>query len=243
MRLVQKMVFLLTCMTTCASYAQNILAHHEQLLVVTTQGWNEKQGTLSLYQRRNGDAPWTPVQTSIPVVVGKNGLAWGIGLHPQQTQVLCKKEGDGKAPAGIFALGKAFGFATASEMKKLQLAYIHLNEHIEAVDDPLSSHYNRIVDRREVSFDWTSSEKMSEVSLYTIGLEVHHNFPNPQAGAGSAIFLHIWRSPTSGTAGCTAMDRKDLDRILCWLDPTKNPVLVQLPIEEYQSLKNSWHLP
>src|SRR6476620_1383799 len=51
---------------------KDILAGHDQLLVVTTQGWAEKTGELVLYERAN-DNSWKTVQTPIPVVLGKNG--------------------------------------------------------------------------------------------------------------------------------------------------------------------------
>ncbi|MBF8262931.1 MAG: hypothetical protein HW387_596 [Parachlamydiales bacterium] len=52
---------------------------------------------------------------------------------------------------------------------------------------------------------------------------------------GSAIFMHIWRDPGFPTAGCTAMQEKDIGDIVSWLDEKKHPVLVQLPMEEYLS--------
>src|SRR5262249_1193859 len=150
---------------------------------------------------------------------------------------------DGKSPAGIFSLGSAFGFAPSSEMRHLKVEYLPLHGSIEAVDDPLSCYYNCIVDAREVIPDWQSSEKMGNEPLYALGLNVHHNFPNPKPNAGSAIFLHIWRGETSGTAGCTAMSLENLKMIISWLDKSKHPVLVQLPIREYNELQNTWSLP
>ncbi len=230
-------------MWACYCYSQDNLGGHHQLLIVTTQGWDEKHGELVLYERESDDSAWMAVQAPIPVVVGKNGLAWGIGLHSMNAEVPYKKEGDGKSPAGIFSLGSAFSFAPGSEMRHLKMEYLPLHEFIEAVDDPLSRYYNCIVDRREVIPDWQSSEKMREEPLYAIGLTVHHNFPNPKANAGSAIFLHIWRSENSGTAGCTAMSLENLNTILSWLDRSKHPLLVQLPIREYSELQNEWDLP
>lgn len=226
MNLFTKCVFFSTWI--CAAFSQDSFAGHRQLLVVTTQGWDEKEGELALYERASDTSAWTPVRVAIPVVVGENGLAWGIGLHPMNGETPCKKEGDGRSPAGIFALGSAFGFASSIETK---IEYFPLHPFIEAVDDPLSSHYNCIVDRREVIPDWQSSEKMSEVPVYEIGLVVNHNFPNPQPYAGSAIFLHIWKDAHSGTAGCTAMSLENLREVLSWLDASKHPLLVQLPID------------
>jgi D-alanyl-D-alanine dipeptidase len=147
----------------------------------------------------------------IPVVVGRNGIATD------------KHEGDGRAPAGIFPIGPAFGFAaTASD---LSLPYLPLLPTTECVDDPTSSRYNTIVDRTKVAaVDWTSSEKMRAVPQYQRGAVVRYNTP-PSRGAGSCIFLHIWSAPSHGTAGCTAMSAANLDLLLRWLDPSLNPRL------------------
>jgi D-alanyl-D-alanine dipeptidase len=176
-------------------------------------------------------------------MLGENGLAWGIGLHPTNVATSCKKEGDRRSPAGIFSLGSAFGFAACSAMSHLRIDYLPLHEFIEAVDDPLSCYYNHIVDTREVLPDWCSSEKMGDEPLYALGINVHHNFPNPKPNAGSAIFLHIWQQETAGTAGCTTMSLETLNMILSWLDRNKHPVLVQLPIREYNELQKAWSLP
>jgi hypothetical protein len=40
---------------------------------------------------------------------------------------------------------------------------------------------------------------------YALGAVVAHNSTPPVPGAGSCIFLHVWESPVTPTAGCTAM--------------------------------------
>ena len=223
--------------------AQELLKNHHQLLVITTQSWSDHQGTLVLYEKESDDAPWTFVGEQIPVVLGKNGLALGIGLHPIIDTAFCKKEGDQKSPAGIFSLGSAFGFATDLEMKDLKIHYFLLNEFVEAIDDPFSAYYNCIVDRRTVIPDWNSSEKMNEEPLYVVGITINHNFPNPKINAGSAIFIHVWKDKDCGTLGCTAMSKANLDALLSWLDEKKNPILVQLPLDQYLLLQDQWYLP
>ncbi len=213
------------------------------MLVVTAQDWNEKRAELRLYERETNDSEWVAVREPIPVVLGKNGLAWGIGLHPTNDEMVYKEEGDGKSPAGFFSLGSAFGFSPDSAMRHLKMEYLPLRDSTEAVDDPLSCYYNYIVDREEIIPDWLSSEKMRKEPLYEIGVNILQNFPNPKANAGSAVFIHIWENENSGTEGCTAMAQSDLNRILFWLDREKNPILVQLPLSEYQALKNKWSLP
>lgn len=230
--------------TTNYCHSDDMLAGHHQLLIVTTNNWDEEQGEIQFYERTNDDSIWTRIGTPMPVVLGKRGLAWGIGLHPTTIEMSLKKmEGDAKSPAGIFSLGSAFGFATNSKMNHLKIEYLHLDEFIEAVDDQLSYHYNHTVNNKEITIDWHSSEKMSKEPLYAIGLVINHNFPNPKAGMGSAIFFHIWEQEHFGTKGCTAMSRENLTTILSWLKRDKNPALVQLPLFKYNELQNDWSLP
>lgn len=232
---------LLVMMHHCSGH--DILSSHHQLLVVTTSDWNEIQGTIQLFERDRDGCSWIAIGQSMPAVIGKNGLAWGIGLHPHHSVPLEKREGDKKSPAGIFSIGTAFGFASKTEMNHLQIEYLPLDLSIEAVDDPLSAYYNMIVHNTRVKSDWNSSEKMSSEPLYELGFAINHNFPNPQPEKGSAIFFHIWRNSNSGTAGCTATSKEYVSTILSWLKREKNPVIVQLPKPIYFQLKNTWQLP
>lgn len=215
-----------------------------QLIVVTTPEWGSVRGTLRRFERRRSGDAWRPVGASVPIVVGRNGLGWGAGLNTQTGEGPVKKEGDGKAPAGVFPLGSAFGFAPASQTAWLKLAYLPLDDATECVDDTGSRRYNRIVERdpaRDV--DWKSSERMRSVEGYRWGLVVEHNAAPAVAGRGSCIFLHIWAGPEKGTAGCTAMEQSSLEELLRWLDAKKHPVLAQLPEAEYMRLRDAWHLP
>jgi D-alanyl-D-alanine dipeptidase len=221
------------------------LAGSRQLVLVTTGGWDAMQGSLQRFERRGAKAKWMPVGGKIPVVVGKNGLGWGEGLNARGGEGPLKKEGDGKAPAGIFKLGSAFGYAPAPEASWLKLPYTPLTEGVECVDDVNSRRYNLIVDRSGVAdVDWKSSERMREQGeAYRWGVVVEHNASPPVAGRGSCIFLHVWGGPSKGTAGCTAMERQNLEELMRWLDPRKNPVLVQLPEADYARLRAAWRLP
>ncbi len=46
--------------------------------------------------------------------------------------------------------------------------------------------------------------------LYDLVLITDWNYPNAQAGRGSAIFLHQWRRKGFPTEGCIAFSRRDL---------------------------------
>src|SRR5688500_220741 len=81
-----------------------------QMIAVTTADWNAATGELHRYERESAQAPWREVGSASSVTVGRAGSAWGIGLHPVQSDGPQKREGDGRAPAGVFSLGTAFGY-------------------------------------------------------------------------------------------------------------------------------------
>ena len=55
-----------------------------------------------------------------------------------------------------------------------------------------------------------SAMKNSIELLYDAFGILDFNWPDATPGAGSAIFLHIWRKPRHPTEGCIAFDRRDL---------------------------------
>ncbi len=226
-----------------------VLAQSRQLLVVTTKDWNAVDGQLLRYERAAGQA-WRPVGEKVPVVVGRNGLAWGRGLHGDPAGLAnasdpIKKEGDGRSPAGIFSLSSAFGYASREQAAKVKLPYVQATKTLECVDDSQSLNYNRVLERGSVAQpDWKSSEQMRrDDELYRWGVVVDHNANPPQAGCGSCIFLHIWQGAGKGTAGCTAMESARIEALLSWLDPQKKPLIVQLPRAEFERFRDLWGLP
>jgi D-alanyl-D-alanine dipeptidase len=215
-----------------------------QVLIVVTDRWDAVAGTLQRFERETAGGRWTPVGSRVAVVVGRSGLAWGRGVAGDAASGgPVKKEGDGKAPAGVFRLGTSFG-QSRQPLPGVALPYRSLDGNVECVDDVRSEHYNTLVTRQEVGrVDWSTSERMWTEPLYEWGIVVEHNAPDVTAGAGSCIFLHVWKGAGAGTAGCTAMDGQHLTHVIRWLQPTSRPLLVQLPQAEYQRLKAAWDLP
>lgn len=233
--------------------AADLLAAARQMVLVTTPDWNTVQGTLETFER-SGPGEWTEAkwrrgdsQRSSPggttIVVGKNGSAWDPSIVPPVPGPV-KAEGDGRSPAGVFALGTAFGFANASDARWTKLTYTELTPTIECVDDTGSGYYNTLTDRATVTPDWSSSEKMRQVDpQYRWGVVVEYNTSPAVPKRGSCIFLHIAGADGTGTAGCTAMDETALKAVMQWLDPKKAPVLVQLPVAAHGALRTAWALP
>jgi L,D-peptidoglycan transpeptidase YkuD (ErfK/YbiS/YcfS/YnhG family) len=241
MRLVILILFVLSSPAIMA--ATDPLQTSRQCLVVVADNWNAKTGTLRAFERTSSRSGWQMRGHAIPVVLGKKGMAWGRGLV-EFTAAVRKVEGDNKAPAGIFRLGPAFGYAPRSGARWIKLPYIPLTKNSEGIDDPRSRYYNKLVDRSKIAkVDWRTSEQMlrSDV-LYKWGVVVAHNSANTP-GAGSCIFLHVWKNSSSATAGCTAMPEQNLVDLLRWVDPSKRPVLIQMPRAEFADLRSHYRVP
>jgi L,D-peptidoglycan transpeptidase YkuD (ErfK/YbiS/YcfS/YnhG family) len=206
---------------------EGALARSEQLIVVTAPDWSSNRAVLALFERA-ADARWTKVSPDVPVMLGRNGLAWGVGLHRQSAT---KREGDGRSPAGVFELERIYG--RDRQAPSSQFAYQQLSATMEGIDDPQSRYYNRLVDAARVrDRDWKSSERVRPANpMFRWCVEVRHNWQQ-RAALGSCIYLHIWKAPGVPTSGCTAMSKAALDRVVRWLDARKRPLLVQLPEAE-----------
>ena len=180
-----------------------------------------------------------------PVSLGRNGMAWGRGLHTEPGHGPFKKEGDGKSPAGVFALARAFGVAKMLPDDAGGFPYLHALPSTYCVEDVRSEWYNRIIDaKREIPTTWERWSALRRPDgLFDWGLIVSQNDPDIRRGAGSCVFLHIWRGVNVPTAGCTAMARDRIESIIRWLEPDAQPVLVQLPDAEFEEWRSRWDLP
>jgi D-alanyl-D-alanine dipeptidase len=197
------------------------------------------------FERDETASSWKQRGQAIEVVSGKKGLGQGRGLvRLDFGGAPPKKEGDNRAPAGIFRLSSAFGYAPARSAAWIKLPYLALSRQIEGIDDPNSRHYNKLVDRAAVAkIDWRSSEQMRRDDVrYKWGVVVEHN-PEKIPGAGSCIFLHVWINSSTLTTGCTAMPESDLVHLLRWLDPARDPILVQMPRANYRAIRARYGLP
>jgi D-alanyl-D-alanine dipeptidase len=229
------------CLSLCAA-AQSIPDNCKQLIVVQADSWNTVPATLQCYERTDSRSTWRKAGKSFRVVLGKNGIAWdeSQSFRLGNKTAPMKKEGDGKAPAGIFPLLYAYGYDTPQQQWKFP--YVQVNEQTLCIDDPQSRYYNQVVSRDSIAqADWKSYEDMRRKDeLYRLGLIVGYNTQPVQAGKGSCIFMHISTSTpqnSKGTAGCTAMSYEEILQILNWLNEAHKPMLIQMPAAEWRLIK------
>jgi L,D-peptidoglycan transpeptidase YkuD (ErfK/YbiS/YcfS/YnhG family) len=201
----------------------------EQLIIVLTDNRNSIRAKLYCVEKKDGK--WV-TQFSFPVVVGEKGMT------PD------KSEGDLKAPSGIFNLGPAFGYADKKDAAWIHMRYLQATDTLVCVDDAGSRYYNQLIDTGSILTDWHSRELMHLKKIYyKWGIFVQYNFQPVVKGKGSCIFIHIWGNENEGTEGCTAMEEKNILKLLHWIQAEKNPKLVQYQIDEYKKIAAEYKLP
>lgn len=177
----------------------SLLSRVNRLALVTVSNMNSSSARLRLYERVPGRATWLPLGAPEPTVLGASGAAWAPAFrHLGMPSEPVKREGDYRTPTGIFTLGRPFGFAPL-----LLPNYLQITPDTICVDDPQSPAYNSITTRNQIDHR-ISAEHMHRGPLYRLGVVV--DYPTDAARrAGSCIFIHVWKSPRSGTAGCIGL--------------------------------------
>jgi L,D-peptidoglycan transpeptidase YkuD (ErfK/YbiS/YcfS/YnhG family) len=188
-----------------------VLNGSKQAIVVSTDYEGNYKAAVDAYERK--PEGWVKSFDTMEAVVGKNGFSTN------------KIEGDGKAPAGIFRIGHAFGIPYGASITKLP--YRKVTENDYWIDDITSVQYNNWVEYKGNPNDkWKSFERLN-ITPYKYSIVIEYNMNPVIAGKGSAIFLHIWKDSNSGTSGCTAVSEDNMLKLLKWLDPKSNPVIIQ----------------
>ncbi|WP_189645038.1 SH3 domain-containing protein [Priestia megaterium] len=184
------------------------LGNAQQVILVTADNYDTKSAKIQTFEKVDGK--WKQVLTANGVL-GQKGFA------------LSKKEGDMESPTGKYTIGTAFG-RYANPGTKLPYRKITAND--VWVDDSKSSLYNTW-QQKPANGRWTSAENM-DIPAYDYGFVINYN-ESRTPGKGSAIFFHVG---INYTAGCTATSKEQVVSILKWLNPEKNPVIIQSPVSE-----------
>jgi len=183
------------------------LASARRLILVSSKDMTATTGTARLFERASPQEAWQAVGPAEPVVLGRTGMAWGVGFqHLALAGEPKKTEGDGRTPAGVYRIGSSFGFAASPRPGYRQIA-----DDTVCVDDPASPAYNTITSRGIVGRK-VHGENMRAVQRYRRGLVV--DYPtDAKARGGSCIFIHIKRASMAPTAGCVALPE---ERVAAW---------------------------
>lgn len=224
--------------------------HSSQAVVGIADDWNSSFVSLSLVEK-NAAGQWVRVLGPIQGRLGRSGLVWGLGLHTNPKGAVTKREGDGRSPAGIYAIGGLWTTHKTPVKHHRSIPEVKVGPaDLWVSDTSQPSLYNRHIRlKRPASTPWELKEQMRQTDYpHSIKLLICHNTAEtpgrPIVGAGSSIFFHIWRREGAApTAGCTSMAEANLRQIIARLDPARHPVYILLPRTEYTRLRQAWRLP
>jgi L,D-peptidoglycan transpeptidase YkuD (ErfK/YbiS/YcfS/YnhG family) len=136
---------------------------------------------------------------AIPVMLGRSGIRAN------------KREGDGATPRGRFRPLRLWWRADRAPRPRTLLPVRRIDPAIAWCEDPADPRYNRPFRR---SAHETGDRLWRDDQLYDFVVEINHNARPRIAGRGSAVFVHVVRPAHSPTAGCVALARPVLVRLL-----------------------------
>jgi len=227
------------------AHADGVPRECTQLIVAIAPDWDSMRGQMIRFERSSAGGKWTQVDSPVPVLFGKNGVAWGSGIAGQNESGLRKKERDGRAPAGIFRIGKIYTYDPQLP-PGADYPFHQVTKADAWVDDINSPDYNRFVtiDDPNQPPPWFEKQKMRHNDFaYRWLVEIRHNSDPPVPGHGSAIFFHIRRGVSRPSAGCTTMAEENLVNLIQWLRGPRHPCYALLPRKEYEARRQAWDLP
>jgi L,D-peptidoglycan transpeptidase YkuD (ErfK/YbiS/YcfS/YnhG family) len=134
-----------------------------------------------------------------PCIIGRNGRG------------RFKREGDGKTPVGLFEVGRGFYRADRGMKPAPDFKLRPMRKSDGWCEVPSSSFYNQHV---KLPFRDGHETMWRQDEAYDIVFATSHNQRPRVKGLGSAIFLHLTREGASVTAGCVAVSKSDMLKIL-----------------------------
>lgn len=179
-----------------------------QVITVTSSSWAANTAMLQTFGKVG--TTWRAVFPAMPAHLGRNGFSAD------------KHEGDGKTPAGRYGFNIMFGQRPNPGVK---FPYRVADSQSVWVDDVTSPYYNTWQENAALKGEHLASSGYA--TAYAYAAVIAYNMPNVVSGKGSAIFLHV--STGGPTAGCVSIAQSNLLKVLRWLDPAKNPVIVMGP--------------
>jgi L,D-peptidoglycan transpeptidase YkuD (ErfK/YbiS/YcfS/YnhG family) len=122
-----------------------------------------------------------------------------------------KREGDGKTPVGIFDLRRGFYRRDRGLRPAPGLDLHPMLKSDGWCEVPASAFYNRHV---KLPFRDGHETMWRDDEAYDIVFATSHNERPRVKGSGSAIFFHLTRVGSNVTAGCVAVSKPDMLKIL-----------------------------
>lgn len=126
-----------------------------------------------------------------------------------------KKEGDGITPKGIFKLTKVFYREDKVKNIKARIKKTKIKKNMGWCDDPKSKFYNKLA---KLPNKFSNEKLYRKDDIYDIVIVLNYNMRPIIKNKGSAIFIHVAKKNYKPTAGCVALKKKDLIKLLKYIN-------------------------
>jgi L,D-peptidoglycan transpeptidase YkuD (ErfK/YbiS/YcfS/YnhG family) len=146
----------------------------------------------------------------VPVALGRGGI------------LANKREGDGGTPRGTFHPRRLWWRADRLPRPRTPLPVRAIKPDDAWCEDPANRHYNQ---HMRLGSGQAGDRLRRDDQLYDLIIEIDHNTKPRISGRGSAVFLHLARDNFGPTAGCIAMRRPALLRLLERIGPQTRIVI------------------
>ncbi|KHK02753.1 hypothetical protein NY78_1703 [Desulfovibrio sp. TomC] len=221
-------------------------ADSRQLVLVTAADFQATRGTLRRLTRSGPGSPWTETGPPVPCQLGRKGLGLGRGLGQVLSGGPVKRQGDGRTPAGLFALPAAFGYAGAETAAAagVRLPYVAVTDRVSCVTDTGSPLFGRVVGPEERPEGGLRQDRMVRDDAANVwGVVIGHNSETIDPEGGTCLFVNVRPADGPPTGGSIAIPSDQAAALVAWLDPGAKPLLAVLPQAEYRALAAAWGLP
>ena len=200
-----------------------------QVIVVTAANTRTSYAKVRAYEK-GPDGTWTTVLDATPARLGYSGSVKGSA----------RRQGTGKTPIGTFSIVTTFGRLADPGTR---MPYVKFDRNDAWTYNPQSpSTYNlfQTADRSWRSFGDNVEWLWRYGSQYNYVAVLDYNLPKGEVRTGAdgvrraenpadttkggGIFLHV--SNGKVTAGCIAIPEAEMAKVMRWIDPAKQPVVV-----------------
>lgn len=147
---------------------------------------------------------------AVPVALGRGGIKAN------------KREGDGATPRGSFRLVRLWWRADRMPRPRTALPARRITATDAWCENPADRRYNQPV---RLSPRSPADRLMRADHLYDLIVELDHNTRPRIAGRGSAVFVHVAKPGFAPSAGCVAMKKERLIRLLERVGPRTRIVI------------------
>ena len=122
-----------------------------------------------------------------------------------------KQEGDNVTPTGTFKIVKIY--YRSDRVKKISSKFrlIEITKNMGWCDDPNSKNYNRLI---KLPTQYKHEKLHRKDNIYDLVIVLDYNMNPIIKNKGSAIFIHIAKKNYKKTAGCIALKKDHLIKLI-----------------------------